>query len=515
MLGAGHTLFASYWASSRLVASVAQATFLGSFFGNGGGLNGIATGLPSAVYPWGAQGGEYDDAAAVDYFMPVNWDVAVGTIDCLVDACQLDSMGFRLEYKPGSGAGATRTTDTVVSAGGAVLSAASGQFSPYLKFVPKWDTSTRNVPPAANCTAFYLCSFADGFIRINKSTFKVEIQVNSGSTQTSANAVSWARGDVVEIFAAVGNSLASVLQYRVNGGSWTDLVMATSFSAVSTSGDLYWAGDGTNTGSLWCWLQDTATFKPGDAPAGVVTAPFDPATLSASVWLRGDTLTLDGSNNVSSWTDKTGNGNHAAQATSGNRPTGTTATIGGKPAVGFTRINTNSLVIPYAANLQGATVTVFLVWKWNTADHGSSPPFQTLLAHQSSSAWSDGYALANGPAGTDGQVEFWVDAYATDYAGATYADTTARCSIGVYDKTNVRLLVDGASVGSPVAHTTDIAYSNNCQTVLGAYTSAGGTGAVSGYASVDIAEVMIWNRALNSTELANLHTYAQGRYGTP
>ncbi len=243
-------------------------------------------------------------------------------------------------------------------------------------------------------------------------------------------------------------------------------------------------------------------------------AAFDPSTpANCAVWLRGDTVTLDGSNNVSSWTDKTGNGNHATQSTAGQRPTGTTATIGGQAALGFTAANSNNLVIPYAAALQPTNVSVFAVWRWNDSAHGN--PFKAIMAHQSTSGWADGYALVNGPAGTDGQIEFFADLYSTYYAGNTYANTTARASVGVYDGANVSLFVDGASVGSPTALTGSITYSNNCQTVFGAYTTAGGTGAVTGFVSADIAEIAIYGRGLNSTELGQLHTYAAARYGTP
>ncbi len=244
------------------------------------------------------------------------------------------------------------------------------------------------------------------------------------------------------------------------------------------------------------------------------TAAFGgPLSLGPAVWLRGDSLTLDGSNNVSSWTDKSGNGNHAVQGTAINRPTGTTATIGSQVAVGFTAASSQSLVIPYAAALQTATVTMFAVWRWNTAAHGAT--FTALVTHTSSSGWTDGYGLLNGPAGTDGQFEFFVTLYSSDFAGSTYANTTPRCTIGVYDKTNVRLLVDGASVGSPVALASDISYNNNCQTVIGGFTNAGGTGVVAGFVSADIAEVAIYGRALAAGELSSLHTYAAARYGTP
>ena len=60
---------------------------------------------------------------------------------------------------------------------------------------------------------------------------------------------------------------------------------------------------------------------------------FRPWHLSGlAMWLDGAdaaSIALDGSNNVSQWNDKSGNGRHVTQATSGSRPAYITAGIKG------------------------------------------------------------------------------------------------------------------------------------------------------------------------------------------
>lgn len=64
---------------------------------------------------------------------------------------------------------------------------------------------------------------------------------------------------------------------------------------------------------------------------------FTPLSLTdLAIWLDASdasTITLDGSNNVSEWRDKSGNARHASQSTVLNRPSYTTNGINGLPAV--------------------------------------------------------------------------------------------------------------------------------------------------------------------------------------
>ncbi len=67
---------------------------------------------------------------------------------------------------------------------------------------------------------------------------------------------------------------------------------------------------------------------------------FSPDNISGlSLWLKADALSLSDTDPVASWTDSSGNGNHATQATGANRPLFRTAIQNGLPAVQFDDTN--------------------------------------------------------------------------------------------------------------------------------------------------------------------------------
>lgn len=76
---------------------------------------------------------------------------------------------------------------------------------------------------------------SSNYAYIKHSDNKVYMKVAGSSETASTNAISFANGDDLEVLIEVGNNVASVLKYRVNAGSWTDLVMAT-FSGNATPG---------------------------------------------------------------------------------------------------------------------------------------------------------------------------------------------------------------------------------------------------------------------------------------
>ncbi len=86
-----------------------------------------------------------------------------------------------------------------------------------------------------------------------------------------------------------------------------------------------------------------------------------------ALWLDASdaaTITLDGSNNVSQWNDKSGNARHVTQATILNRPTPSTATPTGLTAIKFeAKTLTHSLTYTLGS--------FFVVWEHPTTFSGS------------------------------------------------------------------------------------------------------------------------------------------------
>lgn len=71
------------------------------------------------------------------------------------------------------------------------------------------------------------------------------------------------------------------------------------------------------------------------------TKLWTPSAIATALWLDADspsTITLNGST-VSQWSDKSGNGRHATQATATNQPTYVSSAINAKPALSFDGTN--------------------------------------------------------------------------------------------------------------------------------------------------------------------------------
>ncbi len=179
-----------------------------------------------------------------------------------------------------------RRSDRLSYATGSDLIATNGQIKFFARFAPKF-ASTQQVNYSASSTAlwqdgFHLFSWGAvlatpaNYAFIKDSDKKLRVKLAGGSEYTSTNAMSWSQYDDVEVFVALGNNVASVAKYRVNGGAWIDLVLATiaDVPAPSTAAIHFFinsvvthASGASDTGALVCWLH-RLTIPDGAAPAG-------------------------------------------------------------------------------------------------------------------------------------------------------------------------------------------------------------------------------------------------------
>lgn len=105
-------------------------------------------------------------------------------------------------------------------------------------------------------------------------------------------------------------------------------------------------------------------------PAGVIytgSTPFVPTDIAGlKLWIDANTLALSDNDPVATWTDLSGNGNDADQATSGNRPLYKTNIQNGKPIIRFDGTD-DFLEIANTSIVGGeAGMTVFIVVKQAT-----------------------------------------------------------------------------------------------------------------------------------------------------
>jgi len=214
-----------------------------------------------------------------------------------------------------------------------------------------------------------------------------------------------------------------------------------------------------------------------------------------ALWMRADQgVTWNGST-VSQWSDITGNGNNAVQSEVSRRPTFITSALNGKPALRFNGANSNYLSVPNNASINLTQFTVIAVAKQSTsASYG-------FLARKlaTSDATLNQYGLL-----------FMNSTGARTQAGAQTAvgysaiplDTYAIMS-GSYDLNTVRTWVNGGLVAS-TAYTGGITTSSLPLTI-------GGDGSTMGLRG-DMAELLIFNRALSDMERKEVELYLYQRY---
>ncbi len=160
-------------------------------------------------------------------------------------------------------AATARATDVVKYATGSQLIAANGQLKVYAKLSPKFaSTEDVHVGNGNAATGYALWAYqtagpVNSHAYIRQSDHKLVVKIGAMTAIVSTNAIAFAKYDTVEIYVAVGNSVASVAKYRLNGGSWVDLVLATVTNAPAPSTNaIHFLGApfaGINGSDLYGW----------------------------------------------------------------------------------------------------------------------------------------------------------------------------------------------------------------------------------------------------------------------
>jgi hypothetical protein len=239
-------------------------------------------------------------------------------------------------------------------------------------------------------------------------------------------------------------------------------------------------------------------------------ASFTPSDLGGLVlWLRSDRgLNISGGK-FASWSDQSTNGNDAKQTVAANQPVyNTTApSLNNQPTLSFTASASTFLRIADNASLQPSNLSAALVARYTAQN-----PYQALISRTTSGNWNDGWALSNGPVANYGQVEFWTTNLNTNSLGIQPIGTW-HLWLGTYDGAAVTLYIDGTKE-TPSSATGGITYPPATDTLIGAYWGAA-SATPSGFANIDLAEVIVYGRGLSATEVAEIHAYAMARYKTP
>jgi hypothetical protein len=253
-----------------------------------------------------------------------------------------------------------------------------------------------------------------------------------------------------------------------------------------------------------------------NAPLGTVASsidgggPFVPPS-GLFVWLDAEdasTLTLDGSNNVTGWADKSAIGNNFA-------PVSTAApllTVNGHDYINISSsANRRMRNLAVSTDTDGAgvtNVTVFVVPIWVTAravDEGDRCPFQYSTVNRipvrirrssTSNPWA---TTASAPGLADNVI---------NYGGGNWTlDTPKLVTYRLDTAENLTLSLNGVQVGSTSAATTQLTLDNRSMIVGGrnSTTSESWPGG--------IGEILYFNRALTNEEVLSVESYLMDKWG--
>lgn len=217
-------------------------------------------------------------------------------------------------------------------------------------------------------------------------------------------------------------------------------------------------------------------------PAGTSPQP--------TFWAKADQLSQSDNTAVSQWPDSSGNGRHLNQATAGARPTFQTAEINSLPCVRFDGSDDQMA--------SGALLSAILTASAKTVIAVVKPSADTAGGHEIVGATGGFWGIRR--AATGGWEHFNWDG-TDDHADVTQATGGWGLIVGTHGSGNLRLY---ASAGTA---------SGDSTVASGSTTDVTGALRVGPFQAMDLAELLIYDTTLNSTDLAAVESYLKSKYG--
>lgn len=220
----------------------------------------------------------------------------------------------------------------------------------------------------------------------------------------------------------------------------------------------------------------------------------DPTSIGGlKLWLKADSLSQADGTAVATWTDSSGTSNTATQVTGANQPLFKTAVINGKPVLRFDGLNYNM----HFPNDPGAVTTTFVVGKINVAPSSLTTYSPFVITNAAA-----GLRVLGRTSGTN-----WGTFVSADLnSGEDLVSGTA-------------VILEMTTTDTPSNST--IIYRDGIQKATSSAHSSGGAGANyigaevgSGrYINADVAEVIIYDSVLSSTNRSNVEHFLGTKYG--
>ncbi|MCB0802888.1 MAG: T9SS type A sorting domain-containing protein [Flavobacteriales bacterium] len=206
------------------------------------------------------------------------------------------------------------------------------------------------------------------------------------------------------------------------------------------------------------------------------------------LWLDANSLNLNNNDPVSSWTDLSGNNNHAVQATSSKKPVFLTNEINGHPSISFDGSND---VLNISSHITSSAISIYTIY---TSSSTNTEGVLTIQKHALMRGNNILYSLSESPGykhtisksnGSYSIVQFNTDASASGSQMQLSSGNT------IIAQTRNSLLNRGASA-------------------IGARITNGGSEGL--YLSGKISEVIIFNTQLNSAEVKIINSALESKY---
>lgn len=228
-----------------------------------------------------------------------------------------------------------------------------------------------------------------------------------------------------------------------------------------------------------------------------------PPVANPSLWFDASyaaSLTFSSGSSVSGLSDLSGNGRNALQVTAAQQPTLVTNVFGTKPALLFDNVNDN---LAFSLTT-GSALTAFLVVKFAT-DRTTTSDSQVI------GSTSNYFYFGNLTGGIGGEVMSWISNTAGNIGGY-YSSSTVPA--GNHQFTLQASTYAGTIRRNKAAVATTV-YSDGFEAsnYPANWTSLGGDGVNIGPANAYIAEVLIYNSSLNTTDRDTVENYLATKWG--
>lgn len=203
---------------------------------------------------------------------------------------------------------------------------------------------------------------------------------------------------------------------------------------------------------------------------------------------------------VSSWVDKSGNGNTVTQGTGANQPVYQTGVLNGKPVVRFD--GTNDLMVKSSASSLGTTVTMFVV---GTTNGNASFNRGTFFDYSTGAVTNTGANLIQKETSPNMAVGFF-DGTLDQFDGT--AITLPYTAVMYIYNTGSNGFLFQNGVQTATGATGNISGAPNVYTIGSLFNSVGGW-----FLNGDVAEVIFYNGNISTAQKLLVNRYLGNKWG--